>query len=97
MAGLEANNVPRADTASTFIGSLLYCYIYFWVMYVVASNSHKLKQVFKLSKSELPGSRAAQPSCHLASGFLWRTPSVALEVLVTSKSPEAPEKWKSSV
>lgn len=97
MAGLEANNTPRADTASTFIGSLLYCYIYFWGMYVVASNSHKLKQASKLPKPELPGNRAARPACHLASGFLWRTPSVALEVLVTSKSPEVPEKWRSSV
>lgn len=48
MAGLEANNIPRADAATTFIGSLLYRYIYFWGMYVVASNSHKLKASIQL-------------------------------------------------
>lgn len=96
MAGLEANNIPRADTASTFIGSLLYRYIYFWGMYVVASNSHKLKQAFNFPKSELPGNLAAQPACHLASVFLRCTPSLALEVLITSESTEVPEKCKCS-
>lgn len=60
MAGLEANNAPRADAASTFIGSLLYRYIYFWGMYVVASNSHKLEKAFNFLNSELPGNVAAQ-------------------------------------
>lgn len=96
MAGLEANNIPRADTASTFIGSLLYRYIYFWGMYVVVSNSHKLKQAFNFPKSELPGNAAAQPACHLASVFLGCAAHLAREVLITSKSAEVPEKWQRS-
>lgn len=53
MAGLEANNIPRADTASTFIGSLLYHYIYFGGMYVVASNPCDSGNVFHFLNSYL--------------------------------------------
>jgi len=96
VAGLEANNRARADTASTFIGSLLYRYIYFWGMYVAASNSHKLKPEFNFLKSELPGRAAARPACHPAAASLPCPPSLALEGLPASESTQVPAKRKGS-
>lgn len=102
MAGLEANNIPRADTASTFIGSLLYRYIYFWGMYVVASNCHKLKRAFKLPESELPGNLAAQPVCHLASVCCAAPPAPRWRgrglppALKSLQSGSAPQLWSIS-